>query len=73
MLKKDELANPESCLNKAKNDERIFVLLARDAAAPHAINAWVNERIRLGKNKWADEQIQEAIMCAARMEFERHG
>lgn len=72
MKKTDEIANPNSCFNKARGDERMFVLLARDAAAPVAIRAWVAERIRLGKNApEGDPQIQEALDCAARMEDER--
>lgn len=60
------------CLGKAADDEMIFVLLARDAAAPVAILAWVEERIRIGKNKRDDAQIIEAIGCAKIMEEERH-
>ncbi len=68
MLKREEIEQPDSCLNKAEDDERIFVLLARDKAAPVAIRAWCDERIRLGKNKASDPQIEEARDCAARME-----
>jgi hypothetical protein len=71
MIKRDEIEYSESCLNKARDDERLFVLLARDPAAPVAIRAWVAERLRLGKNAPGDEQIREAFECAARMELER--
>jgi len=71
MRKRDELDDTDSCLNKARDDERLFVLLARDPAAPVAIRAWVAERVRLGKNKPDDAQIVEAIDCAQRMEIER--
>jgi hypothetical protein len=71
MLKINELANPFSCLNRAKDNERMFVLLARDEAAPVAIRAWCAERIRLGKNAPDDPQIIEAMKCAKMMEFER--
>lgn len=73
MIKRDELSTPTSCLNKATDDERIFVLLARDEAAPVAIRAWVAERIRLGKNHLDDPQIIEALECAAHMDRERFG
>ena len=52
-------------------EEMTFVLLGRDVAAPEVILAWVWARIRLGKNKMEDPQIQEAIECAAVMERER--
>ena len=71
MRKNEELTNPESCLNKAKPGEKIFVLLGRDVAAPAAIQAWINERIRLGKNQPSDSQIQEAMCCAVEMIRER--
>ena len=71
MIKRDELEYSESCLNKARDDERLFVLLARDPAAPTAIRAWVAERLRLGKNVAGDAQVVEALDCADRMERER--
>ena len=71
MIKRDEIEYTESCLNKARDDERLFVLLARDPAAPIAIRAWVKERLRLGKNAPDDAQIVEALDCAKRMEVER--
>lgn len=71
MIKTDEATNPNSCWNKGRDDERMFVLLARDEAAPMAIRTWVAERIRLGKNTYTDPQIVEALDCAARMDDER--
>ncbi len=71
MLKSDELHRPDSCLNKAFPDERLFVLLARDPAAPETIRYWVDLRLRLGKNKPKDPQIVEAWECANLMERER--
>lgn len=68
MLKTDELKNPDSCLNRAKPDERLFVLLARDPAAPEVIRYWVRRRIWLGKNLSGDAQIVEALECAKLME-----
>jgi hypothetical protein len=71
MIKRDEIEDTESCFNKAQDGERLFVLLARDPAAPVAIRAWIAERIRLGKNTPLDEQIREAFECASLMELER--
>lgn len=71
MIKRDEIEHPESCFNKAQDDERVFVMLARDAAAPATIRFWIAERLRLGKNKPDDAQILEAYECAKRMEIER--
>jgi hypothetical protein len=67
MRKKDELADPNSCLNRAGENEMIFVLLERDVASATAIRAWAIERVRLRKNGPADAQILEAIGCAAKM------
>jgi hypothetical protein len=71
MIKREELTNPNSCLNRAKDDEMTFVLLARDAAAPDAIRHWVAVRCVLGKNKLTDPQIKEALECAKNMEQQR--
>lgn len=68
MFRDEEARTPTSCFNRAKGFEMLFVLLARDLAAPAAIRAWVNERIRIGKNKADDEQITEALRCASIME-----
>lgn len=70
MRKRDEILNRESCLSKAEIDEMIFVLLGRDAAAPHAIREWCKKRIELRKNSPFDPQIIEAIRCAEIMEKE---
>lgn len=71
MRKHRELSNPNSCLNKALLLEPVFVLLGRDAAAPAAIQAWIDERIRLGLNKPTDMQIQGAERAIAIMNKER--
>lgn len=71
MIKRDELASPHSCLNKARDDEMVFVLLGRDPAAPAAIRAWVQERLLLGKNEVGDQQMIDALRCAKVMEERR--
>lgn len=68
MIKSKELADPNSCMSRARDDEMTFVLLGRDKAAPAAIRAWVAERVRLGKNDVHDPQIREALTCATAME-----
>lgn len=71
MLKIDEQEIQNSCWNKASIGERLFILLARDPASPVAIRAWIEERIRIGKNRKGDALIKEAEDCARRMEQER--
>jgi hypothetical protein len=68
MTKLEELSRADSCLNRAKDDELVFVLLGRDAAAPNTIRSWVQERVRLGKNRYHDPPIIDALQCAERME-----
>lgn len=72
MRKCNEITDPSSCLNRAGNDEYVFVLLARDKAAPVAIRAWCAERIRTGKNTPVDQDIVNAIECAIHMEMQFH-
>ena len=71
MRKAEELSNPNSCLNRAKLTEMMFVLLARDITAPATIREWCRLRCLYGKNTAKDEQIQEALACADAMEKER--
>ena len=63
MIKKEEVDVKSSCWNKAKPEEMLFVLLARDESAPVAIRAWIEDRIKTGKNKADDPQIVEAQKC----------
>lgn len=71
MLKREELTDPKSCLNKAADDEMLFVILGRDPAACAAVRAWVNERIRIGKNKKGDPKILEALAWLGRVTWEQ--
>lgn len=71
MRKRDELSDPNSCLNKARDDERLFVLLARDEDAPETIRFWIAKRIKRGKNKPDDQKMIEAEECARLMEEEQ--
>lgn len=61
MIKRDELSNPNSCMSRADPEEATFVLLGRDVTAAATVQWWINMRVRLGKNAWADEQIVEAM------------
>jgi hypothetical protein len=54
------LADPKSCLNKAREDEWLFVLLGRDESAVVAVRVWIEDRILRGKNRPDDPKIQEA-------------
>jgi hypothetical protein len=64
MRKRDELADPRSCLNKAKDGEWVFVILERDRALPAALRAWAAERVKLGLNRPDDEQVLEPLRVA---------
>ena len=67
MRKRKEVTDPKSCLNRAFEDELIFVLLARDPAAPVAIQAWIEKRIELGLNTRDDPKLTEAQNIAVAM------
>jgi hypothetical protein len=72
MRKREELTNPASCMSRARDDEMTFVLLGRDKAAPAAVRAWIEERIRLGKNQRTDAQIVEAEQWIVTVQAEQH-
>jgi hypothetical protein len=71
MMKVNEILDQNSCFNSALPKELIFVLLERDLSAPVAIRAWVEHRVMIGKNKFDDAQIREAIFIAELMEKEQ--
>lgn len=70
MRKDQELNDPGSCLNRAHPNEMMFVLLARDAAAPDTIRFWIHRRTELKLNAAADPKLHEARICADTMEKE---
>lgn len=71
MRKRDELNDPTSCLSRARDDEMVFVLLARDADAPGTIRDWIRRRIVRGKNRPGDPLMVDAEEVARTMEAER--
>lgn len=68
MTKKQEILNAGSCFNRAGEDEFMFVLLGRDPAAPAAIRAWCEERVRLGKNTPDDHEIVTAVEASVTLD-----
>lgn len=65
MIKRDELANPASCINKADDDEPVFVLRAQDALAPDIVWEWVKQAELHGV---PPEKVREAERLASDME-----
>ncbi len=61
MIKHMELAELNSCLNKAEDDEPIFVLRAKDPVAVATILHWCNLRVENGKNQPGDAKLAEAM------------
>ncbi len=70
MRKSEEVANPNSCWNKAKDDEHMFILLGRDRAAVCAVRRWCMMRLELGMNQSSDDKIIEAREWANTVEAE---
>lgn len=67
MLKKEEMTILGSCLQKAEDEEMVFVLLARDPCASMAVDMWCDLRVACGKNKETDQEILEARDAARQM------
>ena len=67
MIKRDELSDPTSCLNRAAEDEPVFVLKATDICAPDTILFWILSRLTAGRNQESDSQIKEAQTLASDM------
>lgn len=51
------------CIQKAHEDELLFVLMARDETAPEVVMEWVQRNL----NKQPIEKLVEAIKCAQAM------
>lgn len=52
MLKRDEISDPKSCINRAADDEPVFVLRANDENAAPAVAAWARDYC-ISKGGWA--------------------
>lgn len=63
MIKAEEVARPTSCLNKAGEDEMLFVLRAQDESAPRAIMQWITTNFET----CSEDKLKEAFNCALRM------
>lgn len=64
MVKFKELKDPNSCLNKAKDHEPVFVLRAKDLIAPSVVRVWAS----LAVNVHEESKIKEALKLALEME-----
>lgn len=69
-IKAKELADPESCLNKADPEEPLFILRAQDMRAPGIIRVWAVEFA--GRHGYDHPKYQEAIALAEAMEAWPH-
>lgn len=65
-LKRVEMTNPDSCLNKADADEPVFVLRAHDRLAADTIRHWAG--LRLAQRGPQDHKAREALECADSMD-----
>ncbi len=65
MIKSDEIAQPNSCLNKAASDEPVFVLRAKDPHAPGAVEHWATNAEATGLHE--PHKIAEARAFANAM------
>lgn len=73
MIKKLEVENPNSCLNRAQLDEPLFVLRANDPLAPKLVREWAEqyliEKRAQGELTTAHrEKYNKALFCAQGME-----
>lgn len=56
--------NDDTCILKAYEDERLFVLMARDPQAPEVIIKWIAHSL----GNQPDDKIREALECAIEMQ-----
>jgi hypothetical protein len=55
--------NTDKCIQKAFDDEKLFVLMARDATSPKVVIEWIKENI----HKQPPDKLHEALDCAISM------
>lgn len=72
MIKREEIANPDSCLSRAADDEPVFVLRANDPRAAHVVRYWAAEYLheKGGFARMTDAQVakyNEALKLASEM------
>jgi hypothetical protein len=65
-LKRDEIADPNSCLNRAADDEPIFILRAKDQLTPKLVRDWAAKAAIEGHHEI--EKIEAAWKFADRMD-----
>ena len=70
MLKREELATPTSCINKAAPDEPVFVLRGKDLCSAYAVRQWANVAEQGGHH--GPEKIAHARAWADEMEAYAH-
>lgn len=63
-IRRDEIADPNSCLNRAADDEPIFVLRAKDPLAAKLVEDWAARAIVEGLH---EEKPQQAFRYAQAM------
>lgn len=68
MLKRDELTNPNSCLNKADDNEPLFVLRANDENAAPIVAAWARDYI-VAKGGWGNMTPEQQKKYAEAMDI----
>lgn len=72
MKKRNEIDNIESCLNKADEDEPLFVLRANDELAPDIVREWARMYDRQkrdeGMSPTQHRKHEEALQIADAME-----
>jgi hypothetical protein len=69
--KLEEQENPQSCLNKAKPDEPIFVMLGSDSLAPEVIRFWASLVIMRSGTEKSFDKARQALADAK--QFEHYG
>ena len=65
--KREVLADPLSCWNKAGDDEPVFVLRAQDILAPWLVAEWANMVLQLGDGRDLPPKVSAAYSICNEM------
>lgn len=64
--KREEIEDPRSCLNRAEDDEHIFVIVSHDRTGPGAVRDWAHRAKGQGASQ---EKVNGAMEAALQMEI----
>lgn len=68
MTKKEAIEDPNSCWNKAHDNDIVFILIQKDPQAPKTIQLWAAMRVLFGNDDLNAPKITSALDIADKID-----